>query len=120
MLVFAIAQVKTSGDVTQLHIQKIAIISKNIFSGLPKKIFRPTPGNIDIKIKSSLSSHYYAKACNQCWGPSPRLSGMAKQPRRNIASDGHTVSDLTDLVNEPKTSCTDSYGPTAPTDQLQH
>ena len=37
------------------------------------------------KIKS-LYSRYYAEACNEWWGPSPRLSAWTTQLRRNIAA----------------------------------
>ena len=41
--------------------------------------------NNNRKIKSSLYSRYYAKACNPRRGPSPRLSVWAPQLRRNVA-----------------------------------
>ena len=48
-----------------------------------------------IKIKSSLYSLHCADACNEWWGPSPRLSALATQLRRNVAavaSVGDSVS----------------------------
>ena len=38
------------------------------------------------QIKSSLYSRYYAEACNEWRGPSPRLSAWATQLRRNVAT----------------------------------
>ena len=64
-----------------------------------------------IKIKSSLYSPYYAEACNELRGPSPRLSAWATQLRRNVATVAsrwrHCV-DLTGPGIEPQTSRTDS------------
>ena len=64
-----------------------------------------------IKIKSSLYSPYYAEACNELRGPSPRLSAWATQLRRNVATVAsrwrHCV-DLTGPKIEPQTSRTDS------------
>ena len=66
---------------------------------------------IKIKIKSSLYSPYYAEACNELRGPSPRLSAWATQLRRNVATVAsrwrHCV-DLTGPGIEPQTSRTDS------------
>ena len=63
------------------------------------------------KIKSSLYSPYYAEACNELRGPSPRLSAWATQLRRNVATAvsrwRHCV-DLTSPGIEPQTSRTDS------------
>ena len=63
------------------------------------------------KIKSSLYSPYYAEACNELRGPSPRLSAWATQLRRNVATVAsrwrHCV-DLTGPGIEPQTSRTDS------------
>ena len=63
------------------------------------------------KIKSSLNSPYYAEACNELRGPSPRLSAWATQLRRNVATVAsrwrHCV-DLTGPGIEPQTSRTDS------------
>ena len=64
-----------------------------------------------IKIKSSLYSRYYADACNEYRGPSPRLSTWATQLRRNVAAVAshwrHCV-DLTDPGFDPQTYRTDS------------
>ena len=63
------------------------------------------------KIKSSLYSSYYAEACNELRGPSPRLSAWATQLRRNVAtmaSRWRRCVDLTGPVIEPQTSRTDS------------
>ena len=38
------------------------------------------------KIKSLLYSRYYAEACNEWRGPSPRLSAWTTQPRRIVAA----------------------------------
>ena len=38
------------------------------------------------KIKSLLFSLYYAEACNEWRGPSPRFSAWATQLRRNVAT----------------------------------
>ena len=38
------------------------------------------------KIKSSLYSPYYAEACNELRGPSPRLSAWATQLPRNVVT----------------------------------
>ena len=63
------------------------------------------------QIKSSLYSPYYAEACNELRGPSPRLSAWATQLRRNVATVAsrwrHCV-DLTGPGIEPQTSRTDS------------
>ena len=63
------------------------------------------------QIKSSLYSPYYAEACNELRGPSPRLSAWAPQLRRNVATVAsrwrHCV-DLTGPGIEPQTSRTDS------------
>ena len=64
-----------------------------------------------IKIKSSLYSPYYAKACNELWGPAPRLSAWATQLRRNVAtvaSRWRHCADLTGPGIESRTSRTDS------------
>ena len=42
--------------------------------------------NYQLKIKSSLYSRCYAKACNEWRGPSPRLSAWATEFLRNIAA----------------------------------
>ena len=63
------------------------------------------------KIKSSLYSPYYAKACNEVRGPSPRLSAWATQIQKNIAtvaSDWRHCVDLTGPGIKPQTSRTDS------------
>ena len=63
------------------------------------------------QIKSSLYSSYYAEACNELRGPSPRLSAWATQLRRNVAtvaSRWRRCVDLTGPVIEPQTSRTDS------------
>ena len=56
-------------------------------------------------------SPYYAEACNELRGPSPRLSAWATQLRRNVATVAsrwrHCV-DLTGPGVEPLTSRTDS------------
>ena len=61
--------------------------------------------------KSSLYSPYYAEACNELRGPSPRLSAWATQLRRSVATVAsrwrHCV-DLTGTGIEPQTSRTDS------------
>ena len=61
--------------------------------------------------KPSSYSPYYAKACNELRGPSPRLSAWALQLRRNVATVAgrwrHCV-DLTGPEIEPQTSRTDS------------
>ena len=67
--------------------------------------------NIKIKIKSSLYSPYYAEACNELRGPSPRLSAWATQLQRNVAtvaSRWRHCADLTGPGIEPQTSRTDS------------
>ena len=64
-----------------------------------------------IKIKSSLYSPYYAEACNELRGPSPRLSAWATQLRRNVAtvaSHWRHCADLTGPGIEPQTSRTES------------
>ena len=66
---------------------------------------------INQKIKSSLYSPYYAEACNEWRGPSPRLSAWATQLRRNVAtvaSRWRHCADLTGPGIEPLTSRTDS------------
>ena len=63
------------------------------------------------KIKSSLYSLYYAEACNEWRGPSPRLSAWATQLRRNVAavaSRWRHCADLTGPGIEPQTSRTES------------
>ena len=63
------------------------------------------------QIKSSLYSPYYAEACNELRGPSPRLSAWAAQLRRNVAavaSRWRHCADLTGPGIEPQTSRTDS------------
>ena len=50
------------------------------------------------QIKSSLYSPYYAEACNELRGPSPRLSAWATQLRKNVAT----------MTIEPQTYRTDS------------
>ena len=62
------------------------------------------------KIKSSLYSPYYAEACNELRGPSPRLSAWATQLRRNVttvASRWRHCVDLTGPGIELQTSRTD-------------
>ena len=63
------------------------------------------------QIKSSLYSPYYAEACNELRGPSPRLCAQATQLRRNVATVAsrwrHCV-DLTGPGIEHHTSRTDS------------
>ena len=64
-----------------------------------------------IKIKSSLYSRYYAEACNEWRGPSPRLSAWATQLRKNVAtvaSRWRHCADLTGPGIEPQTSRTES------------
>ena len=64
-----------------------------------------------IKIKSSFYSRYYAEACNELRGPSPRLSAWATQLRRNVAavaSRWRHCADLTGPGIEPQTSRTES------------
>ena len=66
---------------------------------------------LQIKIKSSLYSPYYAEACNEWRGPSPRLSAWATQLRRNVATVANRwrhCADLTGPGIEPQTSRTDS------------
>ena len=73
--------------------------------------FRPTALDSSFKIKSSLYSSYYAEACNELRGPSPRLSAWATQLRRNVAtvaSRWRRCADLTGPGTEPQTSRTDS------------
>ena len=63
------------------------------------------------QIKSSLYSRYYAKACNELRGPSPRLSAWATQLRRNVATMANRWRHCVDLTGpgiEPQTSRTDS------------
>ena len=63
------------------------------------------------KIKSSLYSPYYAEACNELRGPSPRLSAWATQLRGNVAtvaSRWRHYADLTRPGIEPQTSRTDN------------
>ena len=63
------------------------------------------------QIKSSLYSPYYAEACNELRGPSPRLSAWATQLRGNVAtvaSRWRLCVDLTGPGIEPQTSRTDS------------
>ena len=62
-------------------------------------------------IKSSLYSRYYAEACNESRGPSPRLSARATQLRRNVAmvaSRWRHCADLPSPGIEPQTSRTES------------
>ena len=57
------------------------------------------------QIKSSLYSPYYAKACNELRGPSPRLSAWASQLLRNVAtvaSRWRYCADLTGPGIEPR------------------
>ena len=70
-----------------------------------------TSNQIKNQIKSSLYSPYYAGACNELRGPSPRLSAWATQLRRNVAtvaSRWRYCVDLTGPGIEPQTSRTDS------------
>ena len=89
---------------------------KYCFSNSYAKLFLPfrnstlvNPSNQ--KIKPSLYSPYYAEACNEWRGPSPRLSAWATQLRRNVATVAsrwlHCV-DLTGPGIEPQTSRTNS------------
>ena len=67
--------------------------------------------NVFYQIKSSLYSPYYAEACNELRGPSPRLSAWATQLRRNVAtvaSRWRHCADLTGPGIEPQTSRTES------------
>ena len=62
------------------------------------------------QIKSSLYSPHYAEACNELRGPSPRLSALATQLRRNVAtmaSRWRHCAHLTGPGIEPQTSRTD-------------
>ena len=61
-----------------------------------------------IKIKSSLYSQYYAESCDEWRGPSPRLSAWATQKHRIDDELLATVSDLTGLGIELKTTRADS------------
>ena len=68
-------------------------------------------GIIINQIKSSLYSLYYAEACNEWRGPSPRLSAWATQLRRNVsavASRWRHCADLTGPGIEPQTYRTES------------
>ena len=63
------------------------------------------------QIKFSLYSPYYAEACNELRGPSPRLSAWATQLRRNVATVASRWRQCVDLTGpgiEPQTSRTDS------------
>ena len=63
------------------------------------------------QIKSSLYSPYYAEACNELQGPSPRLSAWTTQLRRNVAAVASRWQHCVDLTGpgiEPQTSRTDS------------
>ena len=74
----------------------------------PYKAIRKASKN---QIKSSLYSPYYAEACNELRGPSPRLRAWATQLRRNVAtvaSRWRHCADLTGPGIEPKTSRTES------------
>ena len=51
-----------------------------------------------IQIKSSLHSPYYAEACNELRGPSPRLSAWATQLRRNVATVASRWRHCVDLT----------------------
>ena len=69
-------------------------------------LFRINYYDIIKKIEPSLYSRYYAKACNEWWGPSPRLSTWTTQLRRNVAEETsrwRPWSDLTDPGVEPMT-----------------
>ena len=62
------------------------------------------------KIKSSLYSRYYAEACSEWRGPSPRLSVWPTQLRRNfttVATGWLHCANLTGPAIEPQTSRTD-------------
>ena len=66
---------------------------------------------VELQIKSSLYSRYYAKACNEWRGPYPQLSAWTTQLRRNVAAVANRwrhCADLTGLGIEPQTSYTDS------------
>ena len=49
-------------------------------------------------MKSSLYSPYYAEACNELRGPSPRLSAWATQLRRNVATVASRWRHCVDLT----------------------
>ena len=71
---------------------------------------------VQIKVKSSLYSQYYAEACNEWRGPSPQLSAWATQLRSNdaaVASLWRLRADLTGPGIEPQTYRTDSVRTTA-------
>ena len=67
--------------------------------------------NATQNIKSSLYLPYYAEACNEWRGPSPRLSAWATQLRTNVATVARRWRHCDDLIGpgiEPQTSRTDS------------
>ena len=79
-----------------------------VFNSVPEI---ESESNLKKKIKSSLYSPYYAEACNELRGPSPRLSAWATQLRRSVAtvaSRWRHCADLTGPGIEPQTSRTDS------------
>ena len=51
-----------------------------------------------LQIKSSLYSPYYAEACNELRGPSPRLNAWATQFRRNVAAVASRWRHCADLT----------------------
>ena len=53
---------------------------------------------------------YYAEACNEWWGLSPRLSAWARQKRRSGGEALTTMYDLAGPVIEPQISRADSSG----------
>ena len=75
------------------------------------KFYHINVTGIKYHIQSSLYSRYYAEACEEWRGPSPRLSAWATQLRRNVAavaSRRQHCADLTGLGIEPQASRTDS------------
>ena len=65
---------------------------------------------IKYHIQSSLYSRYYAEACEEWRGPSPRLSAWATQLQRNVAavaSRWRHCADLTGSGIEPHASRSD-------------
>ena len=97
-----------------LLVVQVNICGFNVFSVSPQKSFQEILIElIGIYIpklkKSSLYSPYYAKACNELRGPSPRLGAWATQLRRNVATVAsrwrHCVV-LTGPEIEPQTSRT--------------
>ena len=66
--------------------------------------------SIKYPIQSSLYSPYYAEACNELRGPSPRLSAWATQLRNvaTVASRWRHCVDLSGPEIEPQTYRTES------------